>query len=127
MQPSHIQTTDGVKSVGHDQNVTLYDFTLYCFNCYGFKSSSLYIGEMAKDSDIVCLSELWLYPQEKHLITDVLFKSTGKRDYMVYFKSAMNGCSNLAGRPFSGLAVLVKNQQIILVKRWSLILVAFCM
>ena len=86
------------------------------FNCHGFKQSVDYISDCLAKSDVLCLTETWLRPDELHVINDSLMmhpKLTGTKLY-VFAKSAMHDLpADYSGRPFGGVAIIVKHNPLL--------------
>ena len=77
------------------------------FNCHGFKQSAHYIAKRLELCDIMCLTETWLLPSEEFFIKNLSNSVCDKFEY--HFKSSMQDIDpDYNGRPFGGLAVLVK-------------------
>ena len=97
------------------------DVSITCtsFNCKGFKQATSYIKELLDQCDVLCLSETWLRPGEIPGIK-VWLDSVNKHneaDYDVYAKSSMEEVSDsYSGRPFGGMAIIVKNHELLNVK-----------
>lgn len=75
------------------------------WNCQGFKSNGPWLVAYIKEFDIIALQETWLLESESILI-DQLYP-----DYYVIHKSAMpNTFLPLKGRPYGGVAFLVRKR-----------------
>ena len=67
--------------------------------------------ERFKLSNILCLSETWLYPDELDLISKAIVGNNVYRPdkFSVFGKSAMHNAT-VTGRPFGGVAILCKEE-----------------
>ena len=78
---------------------------LLTFNLHGFKNSWDYLRELMGVYDIIFVQEHWLLPTELSLLENL------NSDFIVYAKSSMEEKIRqgvLTGRPFGGVAVLVR-------------------
>lgn len=80
---------------------------LVSYNMHGFNQGKSLLEDLCCNYDIIFCQEHWLSP-------DFLFKlSDVATDFVCFSNSAMTDCVNngiLRGRPFGGLAVLVRNK-----------------
>ena len=81
------------------------------YNCKGFKQVNTYLADPLCGCDILCLTETWLRPGELSGIK--LWLSTHPKlkgeHYDVFAKSSMETVSDdYIGRPFGGIAVIVR-------------------
>ena len=102
----------GTHGISTEQDAT--DALISCetFNCHGFKQSSQYVLDRLLISDILCLTETWLRPEENNLINLTISNDTrfgADVKYSIFNKSSMAQVDHCyRGRPFGGLAIIVK-------------------
>ena len=88
-------------------SVTSYDLNIATLNLNGFKNSCSYLQELLLSHDIIFVQKHWLLSCELHLLQDI------NNDFVVFAKSSMDdkiAHGLLVGRPFGGVAVLVRKQ-----------------
>lgn len=88
--------------------------SLITWNCQGIKNNSSWLKSVINGIDIIALQETWLFDFESnHLSFD--------KSYSVFQTSAMPNGKKLTGRPYGGLALLVKSNLIKNVKPFKII------
>lgn len=79
------------------------------WNCQGIKANVHWLNTIINDADIVALQETWLFEhEERYLLTNDNYKCINC--------SAMPNDKKLTGRPYGGLAFLIKNELMCKVK-----------
>jgi hypothetical protein len=87
--------------------------TSISYNCKGFTSSVPYILQLLAQCDVLCLTETWLRPEELYMIETIIndhFACSDQCNFSVFSKSSMmdlDGCQR--GRPFGGMAIIMKH------------------
>jgi Reverse transcriptase (RNA-dependent DNA polymerase) len=77
------------------------------YNIHGFKQNWSYLQDRTQFNDIIFVQEHWLLSDELNLLGNI------NNDFVVFAKSSMNAkCEKglLKGRPFGGVAVLVRRK-----------------
>jgi len=79
------------------------DVTLRTFNCRSVKSSVYEIQDISAKSDLVCLQEHWLLPNEVNLLSQISV------DFLAAGSSAVDISEDiLTGRLYGGTAILYR-------------------
>ena len=79
---------------------------LVSYNMHGFCQGNLYLNELCRDADVIFVQEHWLYPSNLHLLNNI------SDEFVCFGVSAMTeltGKGILSGRPFGGVAILVRS------------------
>ena len=106
MASTVLKNNINVTGVSSDQ----LNLILTAFNCHGFKQSVFYVSDLYKCCDILCLSETWLRSQECSSLKNTLSGMFNCVNFNVLSKSSMNNVdSDYKGRPYGGLAVIIKH------------------
>lgn len=79
------------------------NITLCTYNCRSVKSSVIELQELCAKSDLVCLQEHWLLPNEVSLLSHI------SADFLAVGSSAVDTSEDiLTGRPYGGTAILCR-------------------
>ena len=80
--------------------------TFVTFNMHGFNNGNVLAKQLCSNASVVCLQEQWLNGDQ------LVQSSNISSDFDVYAHSAISSRPNVAtlfrGRPYGGLAILVK-------------------
>ena len=74
------------------------------FNCFGYKSSSMFIENLCNDYDICFLCERWLKPSELHNVKS----SFNDTNWWSFLKSSIDPEQVCCGRPDGGVGFICK-------------------
>ena len=106
-------TSESATPSGDPKNDHCTTIECIAYNCKAFKQNLEYIADLLCQCDVLCITETWLRPGELVYIKQALqshSKLTGV-DFEVFAKSSMeNNPGSCTGRPFGGIATIVKTQ-----------------